>query len=205
MGYDQAKSSEPGMLLIDDKDWGDNQADYENLLMPDNWIFRTGPEESMGDKVRAVWDLFVFSKWPYLCLLNDDHVPITKEWDKKLISLLDGKNFVTCNDAWFGHERACGATIWSRDLLLAVGYVFPPTLQHLFIDNVWEDLGNATECWKYEDSVVVRHNHAFRTGVLDETHRIGYGNWSDDELTYHTWRVKEKPQAVDRIRKLKGV
>lgn len=200
--YIESESSEPGLVIIGYDDWHDLNLTYAEIPLPHGWDFEVSMFESMGDKIRHIWPKFAKEEWASLILLNDDHVLETPAWDKKLIAQLNGRNFITCNDMW-QPTRAAGATIWSRDLLLAVGYIFPPGMQHLFIDDVWQDLGRETGCWINDQSVIVHHVHAFRTGIEDETHRIGYSNWAHDEAIYNIWKNTEKPEAIKRIMELK--
>lgn len=206
----QAETTTPGRILIDQVDYKKNEAEYLNLPMPDGWqLFGTGDNVSMGDKIRFAL------KWEndekplsWVGVLNDDHYIITKGWDQRLVSQLDGTNFISTADRWTAPAKASGATIWSMGLLDAVGFsVYPDGMQHLFIDDLWETLGRATGCWKVDMHVVVEHRHALKDQTLvDETHQKVYSqkSWEGDQLVFKEWLEKSAESAVKAIKELRS-
>lgn len=168
--------STPGMILVDSDDMAANLEGYNSIRekLPRNWSIEITKARGMGDKVREIWPQVRDCEW--VSLMNDEHYAITNEWDRQLIKQLTGKNFVSCNDRWNAPARAAGCTIWSMPLLECVGWpIFPPQINHLGIDDVWEALGRATGTWRVDMRVVVEHRHVFRGGEFDETHKLTYG------------------------------
>lgn len=178
----------PALLLIDSKDYGENIKEYSEIELchfPNkDWKFQITEAEGMGPKVREVWPSLEKCDW--VGILNDDHVLVTPEWDKRLIKQLNGKNFVTCNDHWNAPARASGATMFSMPLLKAFGFpMFPKQVDHLGIDDVFETIGKATGCWDIDMSVIVEHWHAYKRvtkledfsdpSIIDDTHAKVYG------------------------------
>ncbi len=203
----ETEATLPGRVLVDSKDYADNMNAYgllERELMPKNWEFYISKSESMGDKVREVWN--TYRKLDWVGILNDDHYAITKEWDKRLLSQLNGKNFITCNDNWHANGtlgRAAGATIWSGPLIRAVGYIFPRDLQHTCIDNVWEMLGRQTKCWIVDMDVVIEHRHRSKgEAPMDETHKKMEDFHLRDCKTFSLWYLNQYQQALMAIRSL---
>lgn len=206
----ETNTTSPITVLVDSRDYLDNCDAYLNLEMDYMvgypWRTVVTSQESMGDKVREAWGIYKDLNW--ICLLNDDHVFRTKEWDKRLISQLDGTNFLSCSDGWKTDGKKtlpAGATMWSGDLIRAVGYIFPNRLNHMFIDNVWMDLGKATGSWLLDESVVVEHEHATRMDEWkDDTHKKSESFLHGDGLRYVEWRDGgEKDLAIQAIRRLK--
>jgi len=183
----EAETSTPGMVIVDKKDWKENEDVYEDIRqhLPKDWDYWVVGVESMSDKIRWVWPHLKESKW--VNVLNDDHVIVTKNWDTKLLKYLNGHNFVTCNDRWMAPQKATGATIWSMPLLEAVGFpIYPTGLQHLFIDDVWEKIGKSTGCWHIEMSVIILHKHAIKgESDKDETYFKIYNKKAWDYDTEH--------------------
>ena len=107
----------------------------------------------------------------------------------------------------------------SGDLVRAVGYIFPPGLHHLFVDDVWEGIGRATACWRYDGDVMVRHRHVMSGAApADDTHRAAYGDgftvenpgpdklggfWAHDEAIFKEWLAEAGPKAIERVRALR--
>lgn len=203
-----AETSQPGMIIVDLNDWERNKDKYFELPKIVGWNFEvTAPEAvSMGDKCRAVWDKV--KDQGFVGILNDDHFVVTKEWDKKLTSRLDGKNFVSANDRWMAPQKATTATAWSMPLLETLGWpIFPPNLQHLFIDDVWELLGRSTGCWRVCMDVIVEHHHVLKgQGHEDETHVKVYSkkSWEADRQVYDGFLQKDAQESVNKIMKLQN-
>ena len=106
--------------------------------------------------------------------------------------------------------KAATATAWSMDLLKAVDWpIYPPALQHLFIDDVWEQLGKATGCWRVCMDVVVEHNHVlFGKASPDDTHNKVYGAefpqkpskmWDMDKSVYENFMKHDFQNVVKKI------
>jgi hypothetical protein len=192
-------------LIIDEEDHLKNKTQYtnlfKNLYVPKRVKTKITKAKGMGPKVREVWPEVIEAvktyKTPWVGLLNDDHVCITENWDRRLIEQLNGSNFITCNDHWRAPQRAAGATLWSFKLLEEVGWpIFPPQIDHLGIDDVWEQLGRWTGCWKVDMSVVVEHHHVFQDPDkrMDDTHArvYGRGNFFNSDAQRDTQKRLEK-------------
>ncbi len=203
--YHKAKSTCPGLIIVDEKDHVQNNEDYNTLatsdLMPKNWEMVITKAVTMGDKCREVWPRVESLDW--VGILNDDHEIITEEWDKRLVSKLDGKNFVSCSDRWNAPRKAAGATLWSMPLLKALDWpIYPPHLQHLFIDDIWENLGRHTGCWRIDMSTVVVHNHALKEKFPDSTHNKVYSQkaWQLDHGIYTNFMQHDFQDAINKVR-----
>jgi hypothetical protein len=175
--YKATNATVAGYVLIDHEDMARNRAEYETIKMahmPGDWIMRdTGSAVSMGDKCRFVWrELSDTNKW--IGLLNDDHVCITNEWDKRAEEMLDGTNMLSTNDgSWNFGYRIVGLTAWSKPLLdIARFPIFPRNLQHYFIDDLWKAIGESTGCWLETMKINIEHRHVLNGKMLaDDTFR----------------------------------
>lgn len=216
----KAETTTPALIIIDAKDYKDNQPDYSNLEMyhfPNpEWKIYISDAEGMGPKVRETHSIWRDRAW--VGILNDDHFIVTKKWDTRLISQLNGKNFLTCNDRWNAPKRAAGATLFSMPLMEAFGFpMFPKQIDHLGIDDVFEIIGRNTGCWEVDMSVIVEHHHAFKNpDSIDETHKRVYGTkpWQDAQGklspegqathdAFQDWLKNDAPQVVTRVRELR--
>lgn len=213
-----AETSTPAMLIVDHSDWLDNHKAYEKIDMPDMWDFVHTDAIGMGPKVREVWPLLAEDCF-WVGILNDDHFIVTKHWDTKLVNQINGKNFITTNDRWNAPKRAAGATIFSMPLMEAFGFpMFPPQIDHLGIDDVFETIGRNTGCWEVDMSVIVEHHHAFKNpDTIDDTHKLVYGTkpWQDangvlspeaqkTQEAFNDWLQKDAPGVVARVKALRA-
>lgn len=210
----KTNTTTPGTLLIDCYDYRDNQQDYD--LVRDDWSIFITRYESQGDKVREYFKVYrsFTNALDWIGLIGDDQEPITPEWDQKLISKLDGKNLVSCNDDWAFHGdsrhppgRIAGCMLWSMPLLQAVGYMFPPGLMHTRLDDVWEELDRHVKIRTVVPEVFIKHHH-FRADPnvpYDETYKRGYEHYGHkDEAVFADWRDKgAMSYAIAMIKNLK--
>lgn len=102
--------------------------------------------------------------------MGDDHRPRTTGWDERLVDQLGelGTGIVYGDDLLRG-ESLPTAVAMTSDIIRALGYMAPPTLRHLFVDNVWYDLGHALGNIRYLPDVTIEHLHP----------AIGKGQWDD--------------------------
>ena len=92
--------------------------------------------------------------------MGDDHCPRTYGWDAEYLKALRemGTGIVYGDDLLQG-ERIPTQVAMTADIIRALGYMAPPTLTHLYVDNFWKDLGRAAGCLRYLPDVVVEHRH----------------------------------------------
>lgn len=118
--------------------------------------------------------------------MGDDHLPKTVGWDDFLYDSFDddGSHFIYGNDLLQG-EKLPTACMVSTEVILALGYMAPPVLQHLYVDNFWRDLGKATNSLAYDPDIVIEHLH-FTNGKSqdDKTYQEANAAVETDRLAY---------------------
>lgn len=193
--------STPGVVLVQKDEFFELRGEYEALKLPLGWKVLPTMTEGMGDKCREIWP--AISKLDWVGLGVDDLRPQTPGWDRTLLSHLNGKNIVSCNDGQQGPNRMSGITVFSMGLLRAIGYLYAPGFWHTYMDNVWEDIGRDTGCWTYVGDVLITHDHPFKPGNLpDETHKKSYGQQQRDSEAYANWVKNERVAVAARVKAL---
>lgn len=96
-------------------------------------------------------------EYDYLGFMGDDHRTRTPGWDAKVLEALQEHNIVYGNDLIWG-EGLPTAVFMRSEIVRKLGYMAPPTLIHLYLDNFWLALGEATS-FKYLPDVIVEHLH----------------------------------------------
>lgn len=207
--FEKTGGSTPGLVLIDAEDWNEREDAYDAIKLPLGWAWAiTGIGcFTQGQKIAAVWPDIIGSAW--IGLIGDDCVPETDAWDRRMVQALDGANVVSCNDGWQAPRRLGNCWVMAGDVLRAVGYIFPPGLQHLYVDDVWEAIGQAAQCWRCLMSVRVAHRHVLKgEAEADDTHRAVYGSngsnalgglWPTDGEAYERWKALDAQRAVDAV------
>ncbi len=202
----ESEDSTPGLVLVDSRDFESKKSTYTELksdYFPDNWDYRVTDGITMGDKTREVWPEIKDRDW--VGILNDDHIVVTPKACEKLVSQLTGKNYITCSDRWMAPMKAAGLTAWSMPLMKVCGFeMFLPGMHHLFVDDLWETIGNHTGCWDIDMSVVIEHRHVLKKqSPMDQTHQKTYARtaWESDRAVYQKFLDTEMQGLIERVLK----
>lgn len=91
--------------------------------------------------------------------MGDDHLPRTDGWDQRLVEELDSGPGVSYGNDQVQGERLPTAVMISAVLIRRLGYMCPPGLIHLFLDDFWKRLGQDVGCLVYLPGVVIQHLH----------------------------------------------
>lgn len=206
--YRDTNTTSSGFVIIDKVDYSDNKFEYDKLRFPLGWNLEISNGETMGDKVREIFDVYK-EYYKAIGLMGDDNIPVTDRWDAKIAESLEDYLMVSTDDGWyaksdeFNDRKIAGGAVWRSDLLIEIGYLYPPGLQHCFIDDLWEDLGKETKCWHTRMDVLVRHDHIVKLNQEpDSTNRKQMEFKLGDEAIYKEWFNKERLRCLNIIRKL---
>ncbi|MFD8226898.1 glycosyltransferase family 2 protein [Streptomyces massasporeus] len=95
-----------------------------------------------------------------LGFMGDDHLPRTAGWDAHVLGALNGPwpTVVYGNDLFQGERLPTAAFLPSR-VVQALGFMAPPVLRHLYVDNFWLELGTQLGGLRYLPDVVIEHIH----------------------------------------------
>lgn len=118
--------------------------------------FRRGPRLRMCGTLNAV-ATEVAPHYKYVGFLGDDHRTRTRDWDLAVTNALEHNNVVYGNDLLQG-ENLATAVFLRSEIIQRLGYMAPPSLIHLYLDNFWMELGKATSI-KYLPNVIIEHLH----------------------------------------------
>jgi hypothetical protein len=122
--------------------------------------------------------------YKYIGFLGDDHRPRTVGWDDKVIASLENHNVVYGNDLLQG-ENLPTAVFLRSEIIQKLGFMAPPTLVHLYLDNFWLELGKATTI-EYLPDVIIEHLHPF----------AGKAEWSDSYREVNDQALYDRDQQA---------
>jgi hypothetical protein len=131
----------------------DDQPPYPEV---EGVLYRRGPRLRMCGTLNAA-AVENAADYKYLGFLGDDHRPRTQGWDARVIEALRNNNVVYGNDLLQG-ENLATAVFLRANIVSTLGYMAPPSLVHLYLDNFWMELGKATSI-KYLPDVIIEHLH----------------------------------------------
>lgn len=138
--------------------------------------------------------------------MGDDHRPKTPIWDglmaRKLRDMKTG--IVYGNDLYQGANLPTEVCM-TTDIITALGYMVPPTMTHLYLDNFWLTLGREAGCIEYMEHVIIEHLHpsAGKAGgdaVYDEVN--SNKQFERDGHAFDTYKRKGLAADVAKIKEL---
>lgn len=92
--------------------------------------------------------------------MGDDHRPRTRGWDcAYLEALWDLGTGIVYGDDMLQGRRLPTQCAMTTDIVRTLGYMAPPSLTHMYVDNFWLSLGEQAQCIRYLPDVVVEHRH----------------------------------------------
>jgi len=186
--------------------------EYEALTLP-GWVCVSVAERMRLGGTLNYWSSVALHdprNHQAIGFMGDDHRPRTPHWDTAIlesIAAAGGTAVVYGNDLLQGRNLATAVAI-STNIVAALGYMVPPGMTHLFLDNAWGDMGRTCGNFIYRDDVIIEHVHpvAKKTTwdpLYEEVN--SQAMWSADEKAYHSWLAEEGDYAgwKDKLRTLK--
>lgn len=136
--------------------------------------------------------------------MGDDHRPRTVDWDMAISDALSelGTGIAYGNDLIHG-ERLPTAAFMTADIVRTLGWMAPPGLRHLFVDNAWRSLGCSLEAFRYLPDVVIEHVHpvAGKAEWDDGYQAVNSSDvWAHDEAEFHRWLREECENDAAKVR-----
>ena len=135
----------------------DDQADLYPRL--DDVIYEVNPRLRMNGTLNLVANKYA-DKYETIFFMGDDHLPQTLQWDHFLSGAIASKGYGIAygNDLFQGKNLAT-AVMMSTNIIKSFGFMAPPKLVHLFMDNFWMLLGMDLDSIWYFDDVIIEHLH----------------------------------------------
>lgn len=137
--------------------------------------------------------------YPFLASFGDDMVPRTPGWDKALIEGIERMGATGFTYPWDGtREDIPEACVMSSNIVMELGWMAHPDLNHWYIDNVWADLGRGAGCIKHLRAIAVDH-----VWKADATSKDSAGKLAEDRDAYYGWRKERMADDVKIITALR--
>jgi hypothetical protein len=166
-----------------------------------------GPRGRLGPTLNRLALLYA-SSFRALGFLGDDHRPRTDGWDRRVVEALDqlGTGLVYGNDLLQGGNLPTAVAMTS-DVVRTLGWMVPPGMIHMYIDNAWLDLGRGLDRIRYLHDVVIEHMHPV---AQKSEWDAGYAEVNSAEMyardleTYRHWQETSLAADVSKLRELVG-
>lgn len=188
----------------DDPEFDGYDRQFGKTVQPDEGLV-VGPRERLGPTlnrlaVERAPDFFAIG------FMGDDHRPRTKGWDVRMVETLRemGTGLVYGNDL-VQREALPTEVVITADIIRTLGYMVPPGLIHLFMDNYWMGLGQALGRIRYLDDVIIEHLHPLaKSAEWDDGYRErnSQAMYARDHATFLRWVREDSPAALVKLREL---
>lgn len=166
----------------------------------------TGPRIYYGPSLNQLAPIADRDRCDHLAMFGDDVVPEIAGWDELLIDALDGRLGVAYGSDGLEHKHARDLPthyVTQTEISRRLGWFAPPTMRHLFLDNVARDLGKGLGNFVYVPEAKIRHLHPWAgLAERDQTYREGGSNKrvrQADELAYRRWARHQLPRDLARL------
>jgi hypothetical protein len=140
-----------------------------------------------------------------LGFIGDDHRFRTKGWDRVIGQVMSdtGGGFVYGDDLYM-HDHLPTAVFISGKIVEALGWFGPPNCKHLYLDNTWKTLGDATGSLYYLPDVIIEHMHPIAgKGEWYANHlRVNTDEmYNHDRAAYDEWFAGQRHLDIEVVRK----
>ena len=141
-----------------------------------------------------------------LGFMGDDHRPRTPGWDSELVKALRemGTGIVYGDDLFQG-ERLPTAAVMTSDIVRVLGYMVPPSLTHLYVDNTWKAWGEGVGRLRYLPDVVLEHAHPLHPRGAKAAWDPGYAEVNDPSMYARDGAAFQRYVATELDRDLKAM
>jgi hypothetical protein len=155
--FNETSTGAANLLIAVDGDWP-NASAYQSAASK-NFQCAVGPWRGMVATLNHYADQSA-STYPMLGFCGDDHLFVTPGWDKALVDVL----YENYTGVAYGNDQLQGpllptAVALTSNIVLKLGYMAPPGLRHLYVDNFWLELGKAIGHLTYLPDVIIEHLH----------------------------------------------
>jgi hypothetical protein len=137
----------------------DDQSDLYPRL--DGVIYEVNPRLRVNGTLNLVAIKYA-KKYKTICFIGDDHLVKSKNWDQSLAEPINTKGYgISYGNDLLQGQNLPTAAMMSTNIIEILGFMSPPQLIHLFIDNFWMVLGLNIGSLYYFEDVIIEHLHPY--------------------------------------------
>jgi hypothetical protein len=154
-------------ISIDEDDTGDYSWAKSNGI-----VVVSGPARGMNVALNRAVEKFA-ADYEYITFMGDDHAVRTREWDSILIDSIKNKGYgIAYGDDLITHGSLPTFAMVSTNIIQTLGFLAPPQLKHMYLDDYWLRLGRDLEACFYREDVIVEHlHHSVGKSAFDSTYQ----------------------------------
>ena len=184
--FESFKDSSPLTDLL----FGLDDDDHQNYPRISGALYEVGPRIGMNGTLNKIAFKYA-DQYPYIAFMGDDHRIRTKGWDLNLTKLIGNLGLAYGNDL-FAKERLPTSVVMSANIIKAIGFIAPPKINHLFIDDFWLTLGRRLNALHYSEETIIEHLH-YMNGKADkdDSYIESNSNYWPDKKAFDEYMASE--------------
>jgi len=141
-------------------------------------------------------------KYDYLAFMGDDHRPRTQGWDRILTEEIGSDPGVAYGNDLLQGAALPTAVVLSSSIVKKIGFMVPPALLHMYMDNFWLELGRSLGNCRYRGDVVIEHMHYLNGKAQPDALYMETNNettYSKDAESYHQYMTTQFAYDIKKI------
>jgi hypothetical protein len=179
----------------------DDQSQYSPAVLNHSSI---NPRLRMGGTLNLLATRHA-DEYEFLSFMCDDHRPRTNGWDRILCDAIGDRPGVSYGDDLLQGKNLPTAVTMSAEIVRRIGYMVPPVLVHMYMDNFWRDFGEKIGNLQYRPDVIIEHLHYLAGKAVNdlqyqevnaahvyEKDRLSYEDYKKTQMEADTWLVLRK-------------
>lgn len=163
--FEMTRTGDTDLVLVIDRDDPEKDAYLKTIselqLRHGTWFWAlTWNADVSGGMVRALNNAamtYINSRHDVVGFMGDDHRPRNAGWDATIYNAASKGKIVYGDDLLQRHNLATQVAMPTR-FVKALGFMAPPVLRHLYVDNYWMALGSAVGL-EYVPQAIIEHMH----------------------------------------------
>lgn len=160
------------------------------------------PRLRMGGTLNLLANKYAH-KYDYLAFMGDDHRPRTQGWDRILCDAIGDKPGVAYGNDLLQGANLPTAVVISSEIVRKIGYMVPPTLVHMYMDNFWRDFGIELGNLQYREDVIVEHLHYLAGKAVNDLQyqEVNAAHvYENDRVAYELYQVAQMGKDIAKVR-----
>jgi hypothetical protein len=149
------------------------------------------------------WANWMAPDYDYICFMGDDHLPITAGWDTKLCEAIGKEAGIAYGNDLLQGENLPTAVVMSSRIIRCLGFMSPPALKHLFLDNFWLAMGKALGNANYCPDVIIEHLHYINGKAAHDERYAAVNNTeihNADEAIFAEYMASDFANDVENVK-----
>lgn len=153
------------------------------------------------------WAVTFAQEYDFIGFMGDDHRVRTANFDALLVDSIGDREGIAYGNDLLQGEALPTAVVLSSGIIKALGFMSPPKLKHLFMDNFWLTIGHHLENANYVPEVIIEHLHFVNGKAEQDAGYLAVNNpaiHNHDQEVFRAYVVNELETDLRKVREWKS-